>query len=58
MSKLITLTLPEPVYRALLARASRRNRTVADEVLAILTRELPPVGQLPEDQEENREEFF
>ncbi len=52
------VTLPDPVHRALLARASRRNRTVADEILAILTRELPPVGQLSEDQEENREERF
>jgi len=48
----ITLQLPEPLYRQLQARAKRRNRNIADEVLDVLTGAAPATEVLPDDLEQ------
>lgn len=51
-SQSVTLELPEPLYEQLQARAVRRQRTVADEVLDVLTGALPATEVLPDDLEQ------
>ncbi len=51
-SQSVTLELPEPLYEQLQARAARRQRTVADEVLDVLTGALPATEALPDDLEQ------
>ena len=51
-SRMFTLELPEPLYEQLQARAVRRQRTVADEVLDVLTGALPATEMLPDDLEQ------
>lgn len=51
-SQRVTLELPEPLYEQLQARAVRRQRTVADEVLDVLTGALPATEALPNDLEQ------
>ena len=47
----VLVRLPQPLYEQLQARAARRQRTVADEVLDVLTGATPATEQLPEDLE-------
>lgn len=47
----VVVRLPQPLYEQLQARAARRQRTVADEVLDVLTGATPATEQLPEDLE-------
>lgn len=51
-SQIVTLELPEPLYEHLQARAVRRQRTVADEVLDVLTGAIPATEALPDDLEQ------
>jgi plasmid stability protein len=51
-SQTVTLELPEPLYEQLQARAARRQRTVADEVLDVLTGASPVTETLPDDLEQ------
>ncbi len=51
-SQSVTLELPEPLYEQLQARAVRRQRTVADEVLDVLTGAIPATEALPDDLEQ------
>jgi plasmid stability protein len=51
-SQSVTLELPEPLYEQLQARAARRQRTVADEVLDVLTGAIPATEVLPDDLEQ------
>lgn len=51
-SQSVTLELPEPLYEQLQARAVRRQRTVADEVLDVLTGAIPATEVLPDDLEQ------
>jgi plasmid stability protein len=51
-SQTVTLELPEPLYEQLQARAARRQRTVADEVLDVLTGASPATEALPDDLEQ------
>lgn len=50
-SQRVTLELPEPLYAQLQARAMRRQRTVADEALDVLTGAIPATETLPNDLE-------
>ncbi len=51
-SQSVTLELPEPLYEQLQARAIRRQRTLADEVLDVLTGAIPATEALPDDLEQ------
>ncbi|NCC33732.1 MAG: hypothetical protein EOM24_17210 [Chloroflexia bacterium] len=50
-SQILTLELPEPLYEQLQVRAARRQRSVADEVLDVLTGAIPATEVLPDDME-------
>ena len=47
----VTIRLPKALYEQLKARAARRQRTVADEVLDVLTGATPATEELPADLE-------
>jgi plasmid stability protein len=51
-SQSVTLELPESLYEQLQARAVRRQRTVADEVLDVLSGAIPATEALPDDLEQ------
>src|SRR5437773_1906599 len=51
-SHLLTLNIPDPLYRRLKDRAEKRHRTVEDETLEALTATVPVGGELPSDLEE------
>lgn len=48
----VTLSIPELLYDQLQARASRSQRTVADEVLELLTAAVPVADELPAELQE------
>lgn len=47
----VTIRLPKALYEQLLSRAARRQRTVADEVLDVLTGATPATEALPDELE-------
>jgi len=47
----VTIRLPKALYEQLQSRATRRQRTVADEVLDVLTGATPATEVLPDDLE-------
>lgn len=48
-AQLVTIHLPETLYTRLRMRAEQHQRSVADEVLELLTATLPVADELPED---------
>ena len=48
----VAAPVPQPLYEQLQARAARRQRIVADEVLDVLTVALPATDALPDDLEQ------
>jgi hypothetical protein len=47
----VTISFPKALYEQLQARATRRQRTLADEVLDVLTGSTPATEMLPDDLE-------
>ncbi|RRR71711.1 MAG: hypothetical protein EI684_11140 [Candidatus Viridilinea halotolerans] len=52
IAQTVTLELPELLYAQLQARAARRQRTVADEVLDVLSGAIPATEVLPTELEQ------
>lgn len=48
----LTIDLPEPIYQRVKSRLQRMQRTVAEEVVAVITDALPPNDQLAPALEE------
>ena len=54
----VTIRLPKALYEQLQSRAARRQRTVADEVLDVLTSATPATEVLPDELERAIAEFI
>jgi len=48
-SQTITVRLPEPLYEQVKARAQQMQRSVEDELVAVVAAALPAVSELPTD---------
>jgi len=48
-SQVITVQLPEPLYKQVKARAQQMQRSVEDELVAVVAAALPTIDELPTD---------